>query len=152
MNRLIAFVLGAGLLAGIANAANESAKLPGWLAGAWHMEKSGEWAEEHWAPPRAGQMLGTSRAGKGDTLGSWELLRIEVDPKGEIALLASPGGRQPTVFKLYSSTPTGIVFANPAHDYPQKISYRRDGKRLTAEISLMDGSQAMRWTYERASF
>jgi len=153
MNRLIAFALSATLLASGASAASgDTVTLPGWLAGAWRMEKAGEWADEHWSSPRAGQMLGTSRAGKGEKLGSWELLRIEMDAKGDIALLAAPGGRPPTVFKRFSSTSTEMVFANPAHDYPQKIGYRLQGGRLTAEISQMDGSQAMRWTYERASF
>lgn len=152
MNRWIALALSAALLASTANAAGETATLPGWLAGAWHMEKSGEWTEERWSPPRAGQMIGTSRTGKGDMLGSWELLRIEMDAKGAIALLAAPGGKPPTRFDRTSSSPTGIVFANPAHDYPQKIGYRLEGKRLVAEISKMDGSQAMRWTYERTRF
>ncbi len=152
MKRLSRFGLAAALLGVAATASAQPAKFPEWLAGAWHMDKVGEWADEQWLPPRGGQMLGTSRAGKGDKLGSWELLRIEMDGKGDFALLAAPGGRPPTVFKRFSSTPMQVVFANPAHDYPQKISYRLDGKRLVAEISQMDGSQAMRWTYERAHF
>ena len=42
-----------------------------------------------------------------------------------------------------------IVFANPQHDYPQRIRYWRDGMDLNAEISTMDGSQAVRWHYRR---
>ena len=43
-----------------------------------------------------------------------------------------------------------MTFTNPAHDYPQRISYRRDGEELVAEVSLLDGSEANRWRYRRA--
>jgi hypothetical protein len=36
-----------------------------------------------------------------------------------------------------------------AHDYPQRIAYVRDGDMLTATISAIDGSKAMRWTFRR---
>lgn len=42
-----------------------------------------------------------------------------------------------------------IEFANPAHDYPQRIRYWREGNRLKARISLMDGSKAEDWDYGR---
>jgi hypothetical protein len=45
------------------------------------------------------------------------------------------------------ATETEIIFVNPAHDYPQRIRYWQDGRRLNAEISLKDGSRAMRWLY-----
>ncbi len=41
------------------------------------------------------------------------------------------------------------LFANAAHDYPQRIRYWREGETLNAEISLLDGSKAMRWQYKR---
>ena len=40
-----------------------------------------------------------------------------------------------------------VEFANPAHDYPQRIRYWRQGKLLMAEVSKMDGSKALRWNY-----
>jgi hypothetical protein len=41
------------------------------------------------------------------------------------------------------------VFANPAHDYPQRIRYWLEGNALNAEISRIDGSKTVRWTYRR---
>jgi hypothetical protein len=151
MARLMRFILTAGLgavLASVAPAAEQA--LPGWMAGAWHEEKAGRWTEEYWFRPRAGQMLGTSRSGRGEKLGSWEVMRIEADPKTGLVFLASPEGGAPTRFERKSAGANEILFANEAHDYPQKISYRREGPRLIAEISMMDGSRAMRWTYQRA--
>lgn len=40
-----------------------------------------------------------------------------------------------------------VEFANPAHDYPQRIRYWREGRLLKARISLMDGSKPMEWRY-----
>lgn len=151
MARLMRFILTIGLGAALTCAAPAAEHaLPSWMAGAWHEEKAGQWTEEFWFQPRAGQMLGTSRSGHGEKLGNWEVMRIEADPKSGLVLLASPEGGAPTRFERMSSGASEIVFANRAHDYPQKISYRREGTRLIAEISLMDGSKAMRWTYERA--
>jgi hypothetical protein len=154
MTRLISFVLGAGslVLTASGTSAGGTAKLPGWMAGAWHEEKAGSWTEEYWSGDRAGQMLGMSRSARNGKLASWEAMRIESDPKDHVALVASPEGGRSTRFALTSASANAVVFANPAHDYPQKISYRREGVRLIAEISMMDGSKAMRWTYERAGF
>lgn len=42
-----------------------------------------------------------------------------------IVYLASPGGRCPaTLFRLETLKGEYVVFANPAHDFPQRIEYR----------------------------
>ena len=55
----------------------------------------------------------------------------------------------PVGFRLVASDGTSATFENPAHDFPQRIQYRRDGDRLVATISARDGSNAMSWTYRR---
>lgn len=127
--------------------AAEPAPLPGWMAGC-HTETKGEqWTEECWTAPRAGIMLGSGRSGKGEALRSWESMRIERGADGVLTFWGSPGGAKPVAFRMERATATEIVFANPAHDYPQRIRYWRDGKVLNAEVSLSDGSKAMRWAY-----
>jgi len=96
---------------------------------------------------RGGIMIGAGRSGTGEALSSWESLRIERGTDGVLTFWGSPGGAKPVPFRMVSSTATEIVFANPAHDYPQRIHYWRDGKLLNAEISLADGSKSLRWTY-----
>lgn len=120
---------------------------PDWIAGAWAEAKGDNWTEEFWTPMRGGIMIGAGRSGKGAALTSWEQPRIERGADGVLTYWGSPGGAKPVPFRMASSTATEIVFANPAHDYPQRIRYWRDGKLLNAEISLADGSNAMRWTY-----
>lgn len=127
--------------------AAQPASAPDWIAGAWIESKGDHWAEEFWTPMRADIMIGAGRTGKGSVLSSWESMRIERGADGVLTFWGAPQGGKPVPFRMVSSSATDIAFANPAHDYPQRIRYWRDGKRLNAEISLTDGSKAMRWSY-----
>ena len=117
------------------------------MAGAWETAKGDRWTEEYWTGMRGGIMLGAGRCGKGDQLHDWEATRIMRDADGTLIFWASPKGGPAVAFKAVSASDDEIVFANPAHDYPQRIRYWRTGTMLNAEISLTDGSKAMRWTY-----
>ncbi|QNA86941.1 hypothetical protein G4G27_11710 [Sphingomonas sp. So64.6b] len=120
---------------------------PIWLAGCWVQQVAQKWTEECWTPPRAGMMLGSGRSGVGPRLKSWEANQILPDADGKLVFWASPGGGTRVAFPLLSQGANEIVFANAAHDYPQRIRYWREGKALNAEISLTDGSKSMRWHY-----
>lgn len=137
-------------LTGTPLAADVGPPMPGWMAGAWGEAKGDKWTEEYWTPPRAGLMMGAGRNGTGGTLRGWEVMRIEKDAQGRISFLGSPEGAPPVRFPLLRSSAEEIVFANPGHDYPQRIRYWREGKRLHAEVSLADGSKAIRWNYSPA--
>lgn len=52
-----------------------------------------------------------------------ESLRIE-RRDGEVVYLASPHGGAVTPFRLTRSSDREAVFENPAHDFPQRITYR----------------------------
>jgi hypothetical protein len=121
----------------------------GWLSGRWLTETDGRWTEEAWSAPRAGIMLGFSRSGRGEALGEWELLRIAPGDDGALAYLAQPGGRPPVAFRLAAHDAASATFENPAHDFPQRIHYVREGDVLTATISRLDGSNAISWSYRR---
>ncbi len=99
--------------------------------------------------PRGGIMLGAGRSGVGETLREWEATEILVDPDGTLAYWASPDGGARVRFPMVSQGPHEIVFANPAHDYPQRIRYWMEGDTLNAEISAIGGDRARRWTYQR---
>ncbi|MGH6614658.1 DUF6265 family protein [Sphingomonas sp.] len=148
MRRMIA-ICAALALGGAASIAAEPAAKgpPGWLAGCWIMKAEQKWVEECWTPVRAGMMLGSGRSGAGESLQSWEANQILPDAGGKPVFWASPQGAARVAFPMVSQGASEIVFANPAHDYPQRIRYWRDGKALNAEISLADGSKPMRWSY-----
>ncbi|HMO68384.1 MAG TPA: DUF6265 family protein [Novosphingobium sp.] len=149
MRRLLAFPLALVLVAAPLPAQEQG--LPGWLAGAWSMESGARWADETWTSPRGGMMMGASRSGFGPELAEWEQVRIQRRADGGISLFAQPQGRAATEFRMATQSETAIEFANPAHDYPQRIRYERVGQLLIAEVSKMDGSEAMRWQYRRVA-
>ena len=58
-----------------------------------------------------------------------------VDQDGVRNYVAQPGGRPPTSFRQAAIGEGWIRFENPAHDFPQRVEYRREGNTLLAEIS-----------------
>ena len=119
------------------------------MAGEWSREEGERWTEESWAPPRGGMMIGYSRSGRGDALREFEFIRIARGDDGAISYIAMPQGGAPVAFQLVRHEGTRATFENPAHDFPQRIDYARDGDTLTATISAIDGAKPRRWTYRR---
>jgi len=140
--------LALGLMA-LPLAAQDVAPLPGFLLGKWVQREGEKWADETWSGSAEG-LRGTSRAGSGETVRSRESLTIE-RRGGGIVLIAQPDGAQPVEFAMVAHDATSVEFANPAHDYPQRIRYWREGDRLRAEISLIGGGQAVGWSYVAAA-
>lgn len=140
----------AGLcLLGAAPAATKADDL-GWLAGTWVAEEGeGRWTEERWSAPRGGVMLGTSLSGQNKQAGWFEFMRIAAGKDGRVAFHASPGGAAASEFPLVEAGKRKAVFENPAHDYPTRIEYRREGNVLSATISGPGGAKARTWRYRK---
>ncbi len=80
-------------------------------------------------------MVGMSRTVAGGAMRAWEALRIVTD-SGRLAYFAQPNGRTSTAFPAVLTTDTLAVFENLAHDFPQRIAYRRvSADSLVARIS-----------------
>jgi len=139
--------LAALLLPAAAVSAGGEPAFPIWMAGAWTVTDGEKWTEEFWTHPRGGLMIGASREGRGETLRTWESIRIVRRPDGSLAYLPMPNGGAPVEFSMVRQDGQSIEFANPAHDFPQRIRYWRDGATLHAEVSLLDGSGAIGWSY-----
>ncbi len=122
------------------------AALPSFLSGCWRSLQERAIVTERWSRPSAGQMVGTSQTRKGGRAIFYEYLRILATDKG-VVYLAQPKGRSPAIsFAQVESSATKVVFENRAHDFPKRIQYAREGKRLMAEIS--DGAEdKRRWSY-----
>ena len=120
-----------------------------WMSGHWETSAGEGWTEEYWSAPRGGTMLGYSRAGRGETLREFEQLRLVAGADGVPVYMASPGGGAAVGFRLTQADGTSATFANPDHDFPQLIRYRRDGNEMIATISAADGSNATSWTLTR---
>lgn len=133
----------------MAAVASQAPALPAFMTGCWNLVEGNNWTQECWMEPKGGLMLGASREGTGERLKSWEQLRVELGADGKVVLWASPQGRQAVRFEGARTTPSTIEFVNAKHDYPQRIRYELKGGKLEAEISLIDGSRPVRWTYVR---
>jgi hypothetical protein len=114
--------------------ANPGAPDLGWLAGHWCSEEGDRRVDEVWLAGAGGSMHGLSRTLAGGKVESFEYMRVEADA-GKTSFLAQPNGATPTAFELAEHGAQHASFANPAHDFPNRIEYRREGKQLHAKIS-----------------
>ena len=134
----------------LAQAAAAPMPVPAFLAGCWEERRAGGgWTEECWTGPRGGLMIGSGRDGKGDTVKHWEWMRIERGADGVPSFYGSPKGAPAVAFKAIEASANEITFANPAHDFPQRVRYVRTTTGIDAEISMADGSRPVRWSYRR---
>lgn len=77
-------------------------------------------------PPAGGAMLGMSRTLRGATLREFEFVFLgPVD--GRLAFVAKPSGQTGATFPVESAGEGDVAFAQAAHDFPQRITYRRLG-------------------------
>lgn len=120
-----------------------------WLAGRWCADADGVQTEEIWTDAAGGLVLGMHRDVPGAGKSAFEFLRIEYG--GDTATyVAQPGGSAPTRFERVRHGATDVLFANPQHDFPKRIGYRRTGDVM--DVWIDDGSddgQSMRWQWKR---
>ena len=103
------------------------------LVGHWVGKDASMEMEEYWIAPKGGIMLGLHRDVAQGKAAFFEFLRIE-DRDDTLVYVASPRGGGTTEFTLVKIEEGAVVFENLEHDFPQRISYRRDGESLTARI------------------
>lgn len=113
-------------------------KMAEWLIGSWENETDQGILSENWEKTNDSLFHGQSYfIKKKDTLHSES---VELSQNGE-ELIYSPtvkgqNNDLPVAFKLTSATAKQLIFENPAHDFPQKITYRMiTADSLVAEIS-----------------
>jgi len=121
-----------------------------WLAGAWISEKDGVVVRETWLAPRDGAMAGAGQTNRPGRKPFIEFMRITAEPAG-VTFTAIPPGQPPTPFVKRPGADGEAVFENTAHDFPQRVIYRRCGADLCARIEGTVGGklQAQEWHYRR---
>ena len=104
-----------------------------WIAGCWSVDRNGRHVAEHWMAPEAGTMMGVSRTVAGGKTTEWEFLIIREGATG-LEYVAKPSGQAEATFTAATASAREVVFENPAHDFPKRVVYKRDGDTLTAAI------------------
>jgi hypothetical protein len=108
-----------------------------WLQGCWEMTMGPTVIEEHWMAPRGGTMIGSGRTVRNNALVEYELVVLR-EQDGRLAYEAHPSGQSPAVFLSKELTASTVVFENAAHDFPQRVGYRRDGRE--ALLAWVEGT------------
>ena len=126
-----------------AQAAPVTVEQVGWLQGCWQMTAGDRFVEELWMAPRGGVMLNLGRTVRGTTLVEYESVVLR-EQDGGLAYEAHPSGQPTAVFTALTATGSTVVFENPAHDYPQRVGYRRDGDSLLGWIDGMANGKSRR--------
>lgn len=100
-----------------------------WLAGCWRDLDGEPGSGEQWSDPAGGTMLGAGRTVRGGKTVSHEFVMIRETGDGALEYVAHPSGQPSAAFRLEDSGPRRLVFADPEHDFPQRITYelRTDG-------------------------
>ncbi len=148
----LAVAVAALLFAGRAEVRAESVDAWGAMAmleGTWREVRGSTVVDEVWTNNKGNVIVGVSRTVNGLS-NAFEFMRIENRKEG-ILFIAQPGGEQPTPFRLTAHDAKTLVFTSPAHDWPQRIEYRRTGPdTLEATVGTLDGKgQKLTFNYTR---
>jgi hypothetical protein len=124
-----------------------------WLGGCWSQIGPDGLTEEHWMKPAGGTMLGMSRNVRGGQTREYEFLQVR-EVAGKLTYVAKPSGQAERASPLKTLSDTEVIFEDLAHDFPQRIIYRRtaDGA-VTARVEGTRGGQTMGidYPYKRCS-
>jgi hypothetical protein len=108
-----------------------------WLAGNWIQTSATRTVRERWAGPYGDVLLGIGVTTDGRKTKSFEFFRIARTPTS-FSYFASPNGAPPTEFKAIEVCTDKIVFENKAHDFPQRVIYRKNADgTLSARVEGM---------------
>lgn len=97
-----------------------------WMEGCWERRMATGRTLESWQRTATG-LNGGAASYRGDTLTAWEFLRITTGG-ASASYIAAPSSQAPHSFPLRAATADSAHFADPDHDFPQQILYRRIGR------------------------
>ena len=138
-----------GLFAVTPLAAQEAPTTPsrlhelGFMTGCWRgLSGNGSTIEEQYTTTSDNLILGVTRYLRAGVTRNFEFTVISTAGDGS-TLLPHPGGKSGVTFLEASRSWRAVVWENPRHDYPQRITYERfTPDSMLARIELMDGSNA----------
>ncbi len=119
-----------------------------WLLGSWEQKIPEGLLTETWKKDNDSTFSGeTYFINPKDTV-HFESIQL-VQKEEELTYIATVPGQnndEPVEFKMTSDANNSFIFANPAHDYPQKIVYNKIN--ATSLLSIISGKQQGKSTQE----
>lgn len=125
-----------------------------WLAGCWSNPQGDAGSGEYWQPLAGGTMLGVGRLVRDGKTVEYEFLRLHSDEHGKVVYTATPSRQAETDFIATRIADGSATFENPAHDFPQKITYSRTrpaGLSVRIEGERQAGRRAFEFRFERVA-
>jgi hypothetical protein len=121
-----------------------------WMTGCWTISSPARTVTEFWLPPAGGTMLGVSRTVVKEKTIEYEFLVLRSGADG-LEYVATPSRQTQTIFKATKVGRGEVVFENPAHDFPTRITYRQTDGGIVATIDgMMNGKpRAIDFKYQR---
>jgi hypothetical protein len=121
------------VLALLLQSARPAAQDLSWLTGCWELTRGTRHVTEQWMRPEGGTLIGTSRTtADGKTL-EYEFIVIR-EAAGGFEFVAKPSGQPEAIFKSTRIAAGEVVFENPTHDFPTRITYRAAAAGLYAAV------------------
>ncbi len=125
--------------AGMNTGGSSTMKQVKWLSGTWENKAQRGSIFENWKTGDDSTLIGRSysiRNGKDTVVFETIQLRQRNGALYYVPIARGQNNNQPVPFKMTLLTKDQMVFENPEHDFPQKITYTRMAKdSLLAEIS-----------------
>lgn len=123
----VAFILSISFSSANAQDAKPKVEDLAFMSGCWELNvpHRNMTIAEQWMKPLGGTLIGIGRTVVGGKTVSYEFLRI-VSTEAGIDYIAKPSSsKDETAFKLTKATASEVIFENPAHDFPQRIIYKK---------------------------
>jgi hypothetical protein len=126
----------------------------GWLAGSWEAPMGSGTFEEHWTKPAGGSLVGMGRLLMTDRTAMIEFMKITETKDGLVmgVTQCQPEPKPEVPFTCTKADKDECVWENPKHDFPTKITYRRekDGA-MTARIEGPGGANPVDFRFKAAA-
>ena len=123
-----------------------------WLSGCWERRTPTAYIEEQWSSTAGGMLIGFAKTTVRDSVREYEFVRISAIGD-TLVYHAQPSRQQPAEFRAVPPYDSVVTFANPGHDFPQRIIYRRvgsDSVRARIEGTRNGQVRGVDYAYARA--
>jgi len=120
------------------------------MSGCWRGPDGKGTVEERIGPADADIMLSTSRYLEGGRVASFEFLQFQARADKTV-MIPYLNGKRAGEFTLRPGEDGIAVFEDPQHDFPKRVSYRKDGDGLVARVEGDPGDKekAHEWAMRR---
>ncbi|WP_142682758.1 DUF6265 family protein [Chitinophaga polysaccharea] len=108
-----------------------------WLEGSWKKmnTKPGRSGHEKWESITPSPMKGIGITLQGKDTVFWEKLELVVKEDAIYYVADVQGNKEPTWFKITSIGNNGFTCENDDHDFPKKIVYEKEDRKMKVTIS-----------------